>query len=196
MQQVIVIHGGDSFRTRRQYLQALKRWPVSLNAFLPGSDWKAGLPRALGRSYQVLLPKMPNKSNARFDEWKIWFERMFPYLRHNVILVGHSLGGTFLAKYLSENKFPKKIKALILVAAAHNNTSDIGDFRLTRPVSKVTKQSRQIFLIHSQDDPIVPFFELKKFRQDFPAAETRIFKNRGHFNQRQFPEIVRLIKKI
>ncbi len=62
---------------------------------------------------------MPNKTNAQFEEWKIWFEKFIPFLNDGVILVGHSLGGVFLAKYLSENKFPKKIGGVFLVSAVY-----------------------------------------------------------------------------
>ena len=74
MKQVVVIHGGDSFDTYEQFIDSLKNWDVSLETFLPRTpDWKANLQSDLGSEYQVLTPSMPNKSNARYEEWKIWF---------------------------------------------------------------------------------------------------------------------------
>lgn len=195
MKQVVVIHGADSFKTYQEYLHSLKKWPVTCRTFLPRSSWKSDLPRVLGKRYQVLSPAMPNKSNARYAEWKVWFERMRPYIHRDVIFVGHSLGGMFLAKYLAENRFPKKIEALILVAAPHNRTADIGDFRLPKSLRPVTHQAKNIILIYSQDDPIVPLAELRIFQRAWPTAQTIIFKKRGHFNQPRFPELVRLIKQ-
>ena len=63
------------------------------------------------------MPSMPNKQNAAYDEWSIWFEKYFAYLKDDVILIGWSLGGMFLAKYLSDKPFPVKIKSLFLLAA-------------------------------------------------------------------------------
>ena len=47
-----------------------------------------------------------------------------PFLNDEIVLVGHSMGGSFLAKYLSENKFPKKIKGAFLVSAVYNKDSE------------------------------------------------------------------------
>lgn len=195
-QQVIVIHGGDSFLKKSEYLHFLKTVPLTLKRLLPSRGWKSSLPQALGPSYEVLLPRMPNDMNARYGEWKLWFGRMRPYLKSNVVLVGHSQGGLFLIKYLSENSFPRKIRALILVAPPHNQTKGVGDFRLTSSFRRLRRQSSRIIFFHSQDDPVVPFREMKKYQVELPDAEYIVFKKRGHFTQARFPEMVRLIKKL
>lgn len=196
MKQVVVIHGGDSFLDYKEYLRYLKSTPVSSNTYLPRRGWKEGLPKALGSQYQVLLPRMPNNMNARFLEWKVWFERMFPYIKSNVVLIGHSQGGIFLLKYLTEKKFPKKIRALILVAPPHNKTKGVGDFRIVSSVHQITQQCRNIIFFHSQDDPIVPFTELARYQQQLPDAAYMVYTKRGHFTGRTFPEIIRLIKSL
>lgn len=195
--QVIVIHGADSFDSPEKFLASLKNCEVSLESFLPKKeDWKNSLPQELGEEFEVLVPRMPNKQNARYVEWEIWFERMFPYIRDNVILVGHSMGGIFLAKYLSENIFPKIIAGLLLVAPPHNKTEDIGNFALNGSLENVAKQCGNIHLFFSQDDPIVPFSEMERYQKDLPEAQAHIFADRGHFKQEHFPEIVEEIKKI
>lgn len=188
--QIILIHGGDFFKTYDEYIDSLKNWKISIEKFRPRHDWKTTLQEALGDSFDVLAPQMPNKFNAKYLEWKIWFERMFLFLNDDIILVGHSLGAMFLAKYLSENDFPKKIKALYLVAPPHNQTAEIADFRLPKSLEKVAKQSSKIFLYHSKDDPVVPFTELAEFQKQLPSAKAQIFNDRGHFNQDKFPELI------
>ena len=194
--QVIVIHGGDSFDSYEKYLEALKNWEVTLEWFQPRKeDWKDSLPSDLGENYEVLAPRMPNKQNARYTEWKTWFERMLPFIQDGVILVGHSLGGIFLAKYLSENKFPKTIAGLFLVAAPHNETEDIGDFALSNKLESVAKQCKNIHFFQSKDDPVVLFGEMERYKKDLPESKLHIFEDRGHFKQEYFPEIVQEIKK-
>lgn len=193
--QVIVVHGGDSFETREKFLESLKNWEVSLESFLPKSDWKNNLQKDLGEEYEVLSPRMPNKQNARYNEWKIWFERMLPFVANDVILVGHSMGGLFLAKYLSENKFPKKISALFLVAPPYRNTQDIANFPITDDLQKVWDQCQNIHLFYSKDDPLVAITEVKEYQKAWPEAKLHIFTDRGHFNQEDFPELVEEIKK-
>ncbi|MCX6811405.1 MAG: alpha/beta fold hydrolase [Candidatus Berkelbacteria bacterium] len=192
--QIIVIHGGDSFKTYKEYLNSLKNWEVKIDYFRPRKDWKTTLQDELGEKFDVLLPRMPNKSNAKFIEWKIWFERMFPFLNKEVILIGHSLGGMFLAKYLSENDFPKHIKQLHLVAAPHNKTGDIADFLIPKSLNRLSKQAENIYFYYSQDDRIVPITEMKEYKKQLPNAQFFIFKDRGHFKQEKFPELIKLLK--
>ena len=195
--QVVVIHGGDTFDTYEQALDYIKNFQIDFERYRtdkPG--WKKNLRQALGDDFEIILPSMPNSLNAKFEEWKIWFEKLFPFLNEEVILAGHSLGGIFLAKYLSEHKFPKKIKAVMLVAAVFDydtGRSSLASFTLP---SKLDLQTDKIILYHSKDDPIVPFSALEKYKQEFPNAVVRIFEGRGHFNQEQFPEIVEDIKNL
>ncbi len=194
--QIVVIHGGDSFASPARYLRALRRWPVSKDTFLPHPDWKTNLASDLGRSYEVLQPRMPNKNNAVYREWKIWFERMLPYIHPGVVLIGHSLGGIFLAKYLATTTFRKSIRGLILVAAPHNQTEEIGDFRLPRSLSRVAHQVPQIWLLHSQDDPIVPFAELQAYHRAWPRAKIVVTKRSGHFSQPHLPQVRQIIRRL
>lgn len=186
--QVLVISGGDTFETYKEYLDYLRNYKIDIERYkLDKHDWKPWLRQALGDDYEVILPVMPNRSNAQYEEWKIWFEKLIPFARDGVILIGHSLGGAFLAKYLSENHFPKKIKAVFLVGAVYDKDSE--DYSLvsfTLP-TKLDLQTDKIFLYHSKDDPIVPFTALEKYKQVLPQAQTRVFEDRGHFLQEEFP---------
>jgi predicted alpha/beta hydrolase family esterase len=119
-------------------------------------------------------------------------------LKNDVVLIGHSLGAIFLARYLSENKFPKKIKAVLLVSASYAIKGEKGmaDFVLPKSLSKFSDQVQNIFFYHSVDDPMVTFSDMKKYAKALPSATLRIFKDRGHFISPKFPEIVREIKEI
>jgi len=142
---------------------------------------------------------MPNPINSKYDEWKILFNKIAVLLNNNVILIGHSLGGIFLAKYLSENKFPKKILASILIAPPYdqkNIEESLGDFVILNNLEKFQKQSDKIFIYHSKDDSVVPYINLEKYQEVLPKAIVRVFKNRDHFNQPEFPELVKEIKNL
>lgn len=195
--QVFVIHGGDSFGTYEEYLQFLKDFPIELAP--QGKGWKSGLGEVLGDEYEVIQPLMPNKFNARFAEWKIWFEKYVPHLRDGVILVGHSLGGSFLAKYLSEERLPIRVAGTFLVAAPYDFNGDpgIGDFALTpASLGLLRAQAGKVFLYHSEDDPVVSIAELAKFQAKLPDAHSRTFSDRHHFIGEEFPEIVDDIRSL
>ena len=194
--QIIVIRGGGVFDTYKDYIASLKKYKLDFEK-LKLKGWKENLPRRLGKNFEVISPRMPNSMNAKYKEWKIMFEKLFPFLRNNLILIGHSLGGIFLVKYLSENKFPKKIKATFLVAAPYDDKTikdSLGDFKLPRSLNKIQNQGGEIFFYNSEDDTQVSLVDLEKYKKSLPKAKVVIFKNRGHFEQIDFPEIVKDIR--
>lgn len=192
-----MIHGGDSFETYEEYLDFLRDYKIDIERYRSGKeDWKPWLRKVLGSDYEVIQPIMPNKNNAQFAEWKLWFEKFFPFLNGEVILIGHSLGGIFLAKYLSENKFPKKIKGVFLVGAVYDNDSEgypVLSFSLPE---KLNLQTKNTMIYHSVDDLVVPFSALEKYKKALPEAQTRVFKDRGHLNQEEFPELAQDILRL
>ncbi len=194
-QQVLVIHGGTTFDSYEKYLEYLKNEDISLDR-LTQKGWKENLQEGLGNDFDVILAKMPNKNNAKYIEWAIYFNNLVPLLDDDLILVGHSLGGIFLAKYLSENLLSKKIKALILIAAPFNNVNQeesLGDFNLSTGLEKINDQCENIFLIHSKDDNIVGYEQSIKYEKALINSTLITFENKGHFGQETFPEIKELI---
>ncbi|MDD5290411.1 MAG: alpha/beta hydrolase [Patescibacteria group bacterium] len=196
--QIILIHGGDTYDTYQDYLTFIKGFKLDFKRTAK-KRWADSLGKKLGRNFEVILPRMPNAINAKYLEWKIWFEKYIPFLDKEVVLVGHSLGGTFLVKYLSENKFPKKILGTFLVAALFDNKDadyTLGDFKLPKNLSRLEKQGGKLFFYQSQDDSVVPFKDFGKYKKALPGATFREFKNRDHFKQATFPELVRDIKNL
>ena len=191
--QVVVIHGGDVFKTHEDYVEFLKRRLVNFERHaLRQLDFQENLQSHLGEGFQVIRPSMPSMVNAKYEEWKIWFEKFFQFLQDEVILVGSSLGAVFLAKYLAENTFPKKVKALFLIAGPFGDNMPeykLLDYSLPQSLEKLESQPEKIFLYHSKDDPVVPFADLAKYQQALPKAATRVFEDRGHFFQPDLPEL-------
>ena len=195
--QILVIHGGDTFETYEQYLNFLRKHEINIERYkTEKDDWKPWLRKELGTNYEVILPIMPNKTNAIFEEWKIWMEKLIPFLNNGVILIGHSMGGAFLAKYLSENKFPKKIEAVFLVSAVYDkDTEDYPLVSFALP-EKLDLQTDKVYLYHSKDDPVVPFSDLAKYEEALPKAKSRTFNDRKHINQEEFLELAEDILNI
>lgn len=192
--QIIVIHGGSSFTSYDAYLQDLKETPLNYDRMLLSSKWRNWLPEALPEA-DVLLPNFPNAQNAQYNEWKIVFEKILPFLTAKVSLVGYSLGAMFLAKYLHENPFTQPVQKLILVAPCYNDESieDLGSFKI-ESATGLEKSAKEIHLFHSQDDPVSPYSELEKFQKDIPTAHTHTFPDRNHFFQPTFPELVEVLR--
>ncbi len=196
-QQVFVLHGGNAFATYDEYISYLRAKEVDLES-LEKRDWKANLREKLGEDYDVYRLSMPNSKNAKYLEWAIWFEKYIPFMQDGVILVGHSLGAVFLAKYFSENMFPKKVKATFLVAAPYNQDEgrELPEFAITHPLKGLEDQGGVMSLYHSTDDPVVVFSEMEQYQKELKNATFRVFEDRMHFNMEEFPEIVEDIRKV
>lgn len=196
--QILYIHGADTHKNRKNYLNWLKTRKISIK---PYKKWYLDyLDQKLGKRFEIIRPNMPFKENAHYDEWKIQFERFFPFFKDNIILIGGSLGGIFLAKYLSENKFPKKIIATYLICPPFDDTLPKEDltngFKLKNDLSKIEKNSPHLTLMFSKNDDVVPVAHAKKYASKLPNAKIIIYPHiKGHFMVSKLPEIVRLIMK-
>ncbi len=192
---LVIIHGGTTFDTYEEYWKYLESCELTLEK-INRRDWKDDLIKNL-LDFDVIYLKMPNSKNARYSEWKLWFEKTLHFLTDEVVLIGHSLGGIFLVKYLSENDFPKRISQLHLVAAPYDTEvikDSLTDFALNGTVEKVSKKVDRIFLYQSKDDTAVAYEDALKYKRDLPEAELVEFENRGHFTQEKFPELIERIK--
>jgi uncharacterized protein len=196
--QLFLIHGGMTFKNKKDYISYLKNRDVSIEKKVRWGD--EYLDKKLGKTFQIIRPRMPLQENAKYAEWKIYFERFFPYLKEDIILIGSSLGGIFLAKYLSENKFPKKILSVYLICPPFDNTIPeedlVGGFKLKSDLSLIEKNSKNVYLMFSADDDVVPASHAEKYQKKLRNAKIIIYPSKnGHFKISKFPEIIKMIKE-
>lgn len=202
-QQVVSIHGAGIFMRvdRNNFEKGIIDFEIDLDWFRRKEGWKSLLQEHLGDSYDVLSPRMPHADDPRYVEWKAWFEKIIPFLDDEVIFIGHSLGGLFLAKYFSEETYIKKAKALFLVAApgTHGERKEIfikNKFALSDDVSRITNQASKVFVYHSDDDPIVSMDSFEFYKEAIPNANCKLLTGKKHFNGDNFPEIIDDIKSL
>lgn len=195
MKQVVIIHGGNSFNSYDRYIEHLATSQLDYGRLKYQQKWNPWIAQQLP-GVDVLLPTFPNSSNAVYVEWKLYFDKIIPFLGEDVQLVGHSLGAMFLAKYLHEHILPSRVRRVILIAGAYadEQSGDLGTFKITQPVTSITATTDEVRLLHSTDDPVVPFAELAHFQADIPDAITHTFTDRQHFNQPTFPELLDLLQ--
>ena len=198
--QIVYIHGGESYEDYNSFLQRLNTKEIwDLPSPQPFNKWITHFASDLGDEYVVFKPKMPNSENAKYDEWKVWFERHFEYLTNDTILIGCSLGAMFLIKYLIENKTPFSVKALFLMAAAigevNSNHKDCEDFLFSlEDTYKILDKVGKIKILHSRDDFLVPYEHAEKLHASIPGSELVTFDDKNHFIVEEFPELVEEIK--
>ena len=198
MQQVISIHGATTFANYEDYLDNLATKSISIDRLISKQMWRELLQQNLGDRYQVLLPAMPNKTNARYSEWKLWFDNISKVITDDCILIGHSMGAVFLAKYLSENTFPRKIKATILIATPYDDETeeDLNDFKLDTITDLFRSQAGRVIVINGDDDPVISQSDINKYKNDLSDAEFITLPAPDHFMRQDFPELVERIKTL
>ncbi len=195
--QIFIIHGGNTHKSQKNYLNYLKNRNIKIEKKIKWHD--DFIYKKLDNKFDIIKPRMPLQDNAEYEDWKIHFERHFPYLKNNIILIGISLGGIFLAKYLSENKFPKKILSTYLIGAPYDNTLPgedlVGGFKLKSDLSLLEKQTKNLYLMFSKDDNVVPVNQAKKYKKKLNNVNIIIYESKnGHFQISKFPEIIEIIK--
>ena len=194
-QQVIFIHwwvSKDNYIDFSEYLEKFIYEPFKVKP----KKWKMTLKEDLGNEFEVFMPDMPNKDFADYNEWKIMFEKVLPFLDNNVILIWHSLGWTFLCKYLEENKFSNEIKEILIVAWAFEDDEIEVLWNFNFNINTLKKYEDKISFYHSKDDFVVNFSDLEKFKDKLPNADYKIFENKWHFIEETFRELIKDIKKI
>lgn len=140
------------------------------------------LRKALGAEYEVRYPQMPGESNPDMQTWKAKIARELEKLNGVVILVGHSIGGSTLLNYLSEEKVAKAIAGLFLLAAPSWDEEkwNFDDLKLPRDLAAKLSSIPRIFLYHNRDDEIVPFSHLALHAARLPRAVVREGDSGGH----------------
>ncbi len=195
--QIIFIHGGESFDTDEEFYEYLRH--CEFDPYQPERKrWRDKIASDLEETHESHFLRMPNAMYADYNAWAIWFEKMIPFMRAGVILVGHSLGGGFLLRYLTENQLPVTVAQLHLVAPCIDDFEcpGVGGFKIdidtwTDFVSKVDT----VHLWHSSDDTLVPIHHSERLVAKYPKAIPHYFANRGHFLEPEFPELLAEIKK-
>jgi uncharacterized protein len=182
MLDLIIIHGGDSFTSHESYIKRLNEYEVR-NVTVE-YKWKNYLFDLVSKTHNASYPKLPCKENAKYTEWKLVFEKLLPQISQNTVLLGHSLGGLFLAKYFSENTL--KVKSIHLVAPDFVD----GDFVLKKDYAvQLRDNCGRLHLWQSNDDFALQYTQGLKHRNFLTNYTLHEFTDRGHFNQARFKEL-------
>ena len=200
--QVVFIGGGDSYTHYEDYVRALKNAPLRNPLGGKSVRWTDSLRKDLDKDYELYMMAMPNTDNAVYEEWKIWFEKYFEYFNDEMVLIGWSLGGMFLSKYLSENNVSFTVAGLFLLAAPcgsydDGNGNDCGSFQFdTKALPELAQKVQNITILQSEDDFVVDPDHALKYKEMMPEATLVMYEDKNHFLVKEFPEFVAMVKDI
>jgi len=137
---------------------------------------------ALGPGYDMRYPQMPEEADPNVASWKEKISSELSRIPGKVVLVAHSIGGSILLRYLSEEKVEKPIAGLFLLAAPSFDEDrwNFDDLRLPRDVAEKLAPIPRLFFYHCRDDDVVPFAHLALHGARIPQAVTRAVGGGGH----------------
>ena len=149
----------------------------------------------LSHEYEILFPTIEKPVSPTYAKFKNMFAAAFKNITEPVILVGHSLGGSTLLKYLSEEKPAISITALFLVSTPHWK-SNMKEFQLKENFQTSLKNIPSIFLYHSKNDTDAPFESLEFYKKSFKKATVHILPGKEHIFSKGLPILVSDIQKL
>jgi uncharacterized protein len=154
---------------------------------------------ALRGDHDVFCPIMPDSDSPQYLSWRDKLEKQLKALQGEVMLVGHSLGGSVLLKYLSEEQYRLTVTGLFLAAAPYWGIDEDwqnDEYVLKKHFSSELVRIPRIYLYHSRDDDVVPFKHLQHYAQNIPHAAIRELDHCGHYFRSGLPELINDIRNI
>src|SRR5215207_9259742 len=158
----------------------------------------ASLRDALGAAYDVRYPEMPDADRPEYEIWKDQIAEELSTLDGDVTLVGHSLGGSILLKYLSKEEVEKPVTGMFLLASPCWGAEDweVGEYELQKDFASKLPEGLLVFLYHSRDDEVVPFAHLALYEAKLSQATVRKFDGRGHQFGDDLSEVAKDIREV
>jgi len=172
--RVLIIHGVES--------NSKEHW---------FSEGKARL-EAIG--YEVTVPDMPNSFHPRKEEWVKIVEKFNP--DESSILIGHSLGGSALLRYLERAE--NKVGRCILIATPIRKLGP--EFKIIENFleggfnwGKIRESSEKFIVLNQTDDPYVPLQHGKDLA-NYIGAELVTVEGNDHFDKIDFELLEKYLK--
>ncbi len=151
----------------------------------PNCNWFPWLKDELeAKGYSVFVPRMPSSRHPICGEWLEYLKGLVGEVDENTIFVGHSLGGATILRFLEKIKGEKKTGKIFIVAGPDENPGfpELDSFVYPQVnFEKIKNSAKGFVLIHSEDDPVVPFLMGQRLAKKLDA-EFIPLSGLGHLN--------------
>lgn len=136
--------------------------------------------------WHVTVPDMPESSEPRLSQWLQFFKQYEQFLSPSSVLIGHSLGGTFLLRFLEQ--YPEMVDTVVIVASPIRKMENDLDTRLSTFIDRnflwdiIRSKSKKFILLYSDDDPYVPSLQGEELAR-YLRTDLHIISHGGHLNR-------------
>jgi predicted alpha/beta hydrolase family esterase len=169
----------------------------------PEENWFPWLKQELEKNgYSVIIPQFPTPQNQSLTTWREAFDKYKNKLTRDTILIGHSIGSTFILSLLENVSEP--VHGVFLVSGF---ISDLNNKEFNRINGSFYNKSfnwekineNKFYIFHGDNDPYVPMDKAEELANKL-HSQVNIIKNGGHLNDqagfKTFPKLLEEIKKI
>jgi len=158
-------------------------------------DW---LRVTLEKEYEIFYPIIEDPEAPTYAMWKAMFTQKLANLAGEVLLIGHSLGGSMLLKFLSEERTNLQINGLFLVSAPFwgKDGWNVDDFALRSNFRKHLPELPEIHLYHCLGDPIVPCEHMEYYKKELPSAVIHELGGKDHAFTKGMPKIAENLRSL
>ncbi|WP_079474986.1 alpha/beta hydrolase [Marinococcus halophilus] len=157
------------------------------------------LQKELSKDVHFFHPSMPAPENPQYVLWKKQISLALPRLSGEVLLIGHSLGGSALLKYLSEESLSCTVSGLFIIASPFWGRSpewQLENFTLHADFEKALPALPYIFLYHSFRDNVVPFSHHQAYARKLPQSIQRILPGEDHLFSKGLPILMKDVRSL
>jgi predicted alpha/beta hydrolase family esterase len=158
----------------------------------------ASLSAELGPSYEIRYPRMPNENDPSYAAWAATLRNELAGLDEGAILIGHSLGGTFLINALAEHPPERELGAIFLIAAPFVGEGgwQSADWKPQRALGEKLPREVPIYLYHGLADATVPASHAELYAHVIPHACLRRLPERDHQLDNDLSEVAAVIRSL
>lgn len=153
----------------------------------PQENWFPWFKKELEREgNSIIVPQFPHPFEPQLSEWLEHFEQYREQISKNTILVGHSLGVTFILRFLERTDI--RVDSCFLVAGAIEPMGNDFDPLVANffkdPYDWKTIRSRSNFfsVFHANNDPYIPLTQAQKITREL-HADFHLIPGGGHLNE-------------
>ena len=141
----------------------------------------AALRAGLGADTRLAAPIMPEPDAPDAAAWEAALGDHLRQQQAPLVLVGHSLGGSVILKYLAGHDMPHGLAGVVSIATPFWGMQDWEqEWRLPEGFEARLSELPRVVLYHSRDDDVVPVSHLDRYAEAMPKALVRKVDGRGH----------------
>jgi len=152
----------------------------------PDENWLPWLKEKLEKlNYEVIVPIFPTPEGQSLSAWEKVFEKHIGTLDESSIIIGHSIGATFILSILQ--KLDNKIKAAYLVSGFHvlldHPIDEINKTFVEKRFDwqKIKNNCHNIYMFNGDNDKYIDLSISNELAKNLDS-EYEVIPNGGHLN--------------